>query len=131
VPLCVEGNNSDSGNILLHFAAKLSDNVKILDEQQRFSLHLAAVFASNFTNAMYDIAFTILEEKKIHWEMLLPLLQCTLDKTKTMSPQQAQTGPAKRGDALILQRHIEQLPTKELEQIYQLLSDFIQKRNGK
>jgi predicted short-subunit dehydrogenase-like oxidoreductase (DUF2520 family) len=131
VPLCVEGNNSDSGNILLHFAAKLSDNVKILDEQQRFSLHLAAVFASNFTNAMYDIAFTILEEKKIHWEMLLPLLQCTLDKTKTMSPQQAQTGPAKRGDALIFQRHIEQLPTKELQQIYQLLSDFIQKRNEK
>ena len=131
VPLCVEGNNSDSENILLNFAAKLSDNVKILDEQQRFSLHLAAVFASNFTNAMYDIAFTILEEKKIHWEMLLPLLQCTLDKTKTMSPQQAQTGPAKRGDALILQRHIEQLPTKELQQIYQLLSDFIQKRNGK
>lgn len=131
VPLCIEGNNIDSENRLVHFATKLSNKVKVLDEKQRFSLHLAAVFASNFTNVMYTIAFNILQEKEMDWEILLPLMQCTLDKTKVLSPQEAQTGPAKRGDTLILQRHIEQLPTQELQQIYQLLSNFIQKKNKK
>ena len=43
----------------------LSDNYHFISSEQRKQLHLAGVFACNFTNAMYRIAKEIVE--KTEW----------------------------------------------------------------
>ena len=56
VPLLIEGEHPDTAAALRLLASELSDSVYEVSEQQRAQLHLAAVFACNFTNHMYAIA---------------------------------------------------------------------------
>lgn len=125
VPLCVEANNEIIGKELLALAKSLSSTAQLLDESQRLVLHRAAIFGCNFTNAMYAIAYDILREHDINWQMILPLLQNTMDKVKTMNPHDAQTGPAQRGDQNIIQFHLNALHDDQLKDIYRLMTDYI------
>ena len=112
-------------NELFAFAGRLSSTVQLMGEAQRLVLHRAAIFGCNFTNAMYAIAYDILRENNIDWRMILPLLENTLDKVKTMNPHDAQTGPAKRGDQNIIRMHQEAIQDERLREIYRLMSDYI------
>lgn len=125
VPLAVEGDCPKTEQQLTTLAELCSPKVYHLNEKQRLALHLAAVFACNFTNAMYGIAHNILTEANLDWAMILPLLQNTLDKTKLTTPQAAQTGPAKRGDHNVMAKHCAALNNPELKEIYQQISHFI------
>lgn len=125
VPLCVEANDKTIENELFAFAQKLSSTVQVLEEAQRMVLHRAAIFGCNFTNAMYAIAYDILREHNIDWQMMLPLLQNTLDKVKTMNPHDAQTGPAQRGDQNVILMHQEALQDARLKEIYRLMTEYI------
>ncbi len=125
VPLSVESNDKMVENELFAFAGRLSSTVQLMGEAQRLVLHRAAIFGCNFTNAMYAIAYDILRENNIDWRMILPLLENTLDKVKTMNPHDAQTGPAKRGDQNIIRMHQEALQDEQLREIYRLMSDYI------
>ena len=125
VPLCVETNNQTAENELLAFANRLTSAVQQLDESQRLVLHRAAIFGCNFTNAMYSIAYDILKEHHIDWKIILPLLQNTMEKVKTMNPHDAQTGPAQRGDQNIIRLHQEALQDEKLKEIYRLMTDYI------
>ena len=125
VPLCVEANDKMVENELFAFAKKLTSTVQLLDESQRIVLHRAAIFGCNFTNAMYSIAYDILREHNIDWQMILPLLQNTMDKVKTMNPHDAQTGPAQRGDQNVIHMHQESLQDGQLKEIYRLMTEYI------
>lgn len=125
VPLCVEGDNVETKELLLSLAQKLSKKVEYVEEKERQALHLAAVFASNFSNALYGIAYDILDQANLDWSLMMPLLEQTLKKTAQMSPIQAQTGPAKRGDSNIMQFHLEQIQDEKWKAIYNLLSQYI------
>ena len=125
VPLCVEANDKTIENELFAFAQKLSSTVQVLEEAQRMVLHRAAIFGCNFTNVMYAIAYDILREHNIDWQMMLPLLQNTLDKVKTMNPHDAQTGPAQRGDQNVILMHQEALQDIRLKEIYRLMTEYI------
>lgn len=125
VPLCVEGCDEEVKMQLLHFAKQLSGNVQVMSEEQRQFLHLAAVFACNFTNAQYGIAFDILKKENIDPQILIPLLQNTLDKIKNMSPHAAQTGPAVRNDKNVMDKHLELINDNNLKEIYQKISQYI------
>ena len=128
VPLCIEGNNEEAAQFLFGIAQKISHNVQYINEEQRKKLHLAAVFASNFTNAMYGTGYDLLKQEGVDPKILLPLLQNTLDKLQTLSPWQSQTGPACRGDIKVMKRHIHMLKNNDLQDIYRLLSQYIQKK---
>ncbi len=125
VPLCVEANDKTIENELFAFAQKLSSTVQVLEEAQRMVLHRAAIFGCNFSNAMYAIAYDILREHNIDWQMMLPLLQNTLDKVKTMNPHDAQTGPAQRGDQNVILMHQEALQDARLKEIYRMMTEYI------
>jgi predicted short-subunit dehydrogenase-like oxidoreductase (DUF2520 family) len=79
-------------------AQKLSSKVYLLDDKNRLSLHIAAVFANNFTNHLLQISQEILEKQGIPLSVLFPLLQQTIAKIEHQSPKDMQTGPAIRGD---------------------------------
>ncbi len=131
VPLCVEGDSDETEKILMDFATYWSDKVFAVSEKPRFQLHLAAVFANNFTNAMYDIAYGWLAKAGLDWKILLPLLENTARKVREIPPHQAQTGPARRNDTKIMASHCEALKNDPaLLEIYRIMSEYI-KRRGK
>jgi hypothetical protein len=77
---------------------------------------------------MYTLAAELLSCTHIPFKALLPLIDETAAKIHTLAPREAQTGPARRADHNVMQHHMELLPDDELKEIYQLLSDQIQKR---
>ena len=125
VPICVEGSNPHTAKLLFDMAKHLSGNAHFVDTQQRAYLHLAGVFACNFTNAMYGIAEQIAKQQQIDFEIIKPLIMETASKIKTLSPAKAQTGPAKRNDQTIVQKHIELLTNPLWKEAYKLMSDII------
>ena len=126
VPICVEANDNTNKKIVMQLAKTISDRVIYLDSQQRKTVHLAAVFACNFTNHMYSIAEKIVKEKNIPFNILVPLIQETAHKIVSHSPAKMQTGPAIRNDKKVIKQHLKMLKEKkEFKKIYQLLSDAI------
>jgi predicted short-subunit dehydrogenase-like oxidoreductase (DUF2520 family) len=132
VPLCIEGNNKSSEVILNELAKSISSMVSQVNSNQRLQLHLAAVFACNFVNHLFAIADKLLTDKQLPLQMLIPLIDETCNKAKQMTPLDAQTGPALRNDQTVINHHIEMLTNEpDLSQIYQLLTESIQKWHQK
>ena len=129
VSLFVEASNEETLVQTEALAHSLSNKVFRADSKRRARLHIAAVFACNFANAMYDAAHRLLAEEDIPFDVLLPLIDETAAKVHTLVPQEAQTGPAVRGDKIVMQRHLEALAEDErLRDIYSLLSEYIMNR---
>lgn len=126
IPVCVEGSDVETLNILQDVAGMITSKVKILSAKQRKQLHLAAVFVSNFTNHMYDIGEWLMEKEKLDFSLLYPLIEETTDKIKRMKPHEAQTGPAKRGNKQTLDEHRKILKSEsELALLYEIISNSI------
>lgn len=126
VPLCVEASNEFSRKAVLSLAEKLSERVQEISSDKRKKLHLAAVFANNFTNHLYGMAGKMLEEEGLDFSLLRPLIFETAHKVMLLSPEEAQTGPARRGDESILSMHKSLLKNdKKRLTLYTLLSDSI------
>lgn len=131
VPICLEANNTDTFNVLSNLA-QISTNVQSISSKQRKSIHLAAVFACNFSNHMYAIADSILQKNKVSLELIKPLIAETAAKVKTTAPVLAQTGPAIRNDKKIMNNHLDMLnKNSDYQKIYELLSKSIQKHTKK
>jgi predicted short-subunit dehydrogenase-like oxidoreductase (DUF2520 family) len=127
VPVCIEGSNKATSTTLQYFAKSISANVQKADSEQRKVIHLAAVFACNFSNHMYAIAEDILKKNKLSLDLLKPLIEETAMKIKDHSPKDVQTGPAVRGDEKTIKKHLKLLKNEnKFKQIYELLSKNIQ-----
>jgi predicted short-subunit dehydrogenase-like oxidoreductase (DUF2520 family) len=128
VPLCIEANNPDFEEFLIHLAKQLSTNVQLIDSEKRKYLHLSGVFACNFVNHLYVIAGNILNQQNIDSKIILPLIKETAAKVEKLTPLQAQTGPAVRNDTESLKKHIDLLTsTPEYQEIYKWFSEQIYK----
>ena len=127
IPFFLEANTSENAGKLQHLAEKLSGNIHFLSSDKRKSLHLAAVFACNFTNHIYALAVKLLEEQDIPADVLLPLIDETAAKIHTMPPRVAQTGPAIRYDENVINKHLAMLGDSDMRSIYRLISQSIHK----
>jgi len=128
VPVCVEGGDLEFEERLFQWAKVVFENVRKVNEKQRFAMHLAAVFANNFTNAMCGIAYQIFKENDLDWSLINPLLENTLEKVKYNDPFLVQTGPAARNDVSIMEKHCNALKDEDLKELYQLVSKIIQNK---
>jgi predicted short-subunit dehydrogenase-like oxidoreductase (DUF2520 family) len=129
VPLCVCASTSHFQSQLLSLAQQLSGKSKLMEDEQRLKLHLAAVWVNNFTNALYGIAEELVAENDIPFDWLLPLIAETAAKVQTLSPALAQTGPAIRGDQQTIDRHLSILHQHpQWAALYKLLTDEIASR---
>ena len=127
VPICIESSDADFEASLFQWANSIFPIVYKINEKQRFAMHLAAVFANNFTNAMYDIAYQIFKENNLDWSLIFPLLENTLEKAKHNNPRLVQTGPAVRCDSSIMKKHCEALKDENLKSLYGIVSKIILK----
>lgn len=106
-------------------AKQISRKVYPADSETRRRLHVAGVFANNFTNCMYAIAAEVLRPTGLPEDVLLSLIDETAAKVHVMPARQAQTGPAKRFDENVMNSHLELLDDPQLQEIYRLLSKNI------
>ena len=128
IPISLEASNKKVENELIEIASSISKKVFLLDSEKRKALHVAAVFANNFSNYMYYISQQILEDENISFELIKPLIKRTVEKLDSSTPYESQTGPASRNDQKIITNHLEFLKgKKEFQQVYALLSESITK----
>ncbi|MEO5603152.1 MAG: DUF2520 domain-containing protein [Cyclobacteriaceae bacterium] len=126
VPFFIESEDPETERTLLTMAKVISRKVHKISSDERKALHVAAVFASNFTNHMLAISRDIMNDNKLDFEYLKPLIAETINKSLSLGPDHAQTGPAKRGDLEILDKHIEFLQNDEsVTEIYRVISQHI------
>ena len=126
LPLFVEGSSELALSRVRALAESISDTVCRADSAQRALLHLSAVFACNFVNHCYDMAFGLLREARVDPSCLLPLIDETAAKLHVLSPHEAQTGPAVRNDRTVMQRHLEALSSMpDMQRIYGAMSEDI------
>lgn len=133
-PLLVEANSAATLRQLVALASSVSGQVRVADSETRLKLHLAAVFACNFTNALYVAAFDYVAENLSAKDagLLWPIMSASFRKViHNKQPWQAQTGPAMRNDASVMNKHRRLLKTdKRLEHVYNLLSELIIHQQG-
>jgi predicted short-subunit dehydrogenase-like oxidoreductase (DUF2520 family) len=126
--LMIEGSNAGTINALSTLAGTISDNVRMVEESQRQSLHLAAVFAHNFTNHFYTVAEKILDDKGLKFDDLRPLIAAHLSSVQRLSPAILQTGPAIRHDGTTIREHLHLLEqNSELRDLYLTMTEAIQR----
>lgn len=126
VPLLIYANSPEDLIRLNGFAEQLSSKVEYCDDEQRKVIHLAAVFVSNFTNLMLGIGDKIMKDNGLSLDLMHPLVKEMIQKSFEISPDNALTGPARRGDLETIHNHEEMLANhpKELE-IYRVLTNYI------
>ena len=131
IPFFMEANGPETFDSLKEIFGKISRNITELSSEKRKYLHLTGVFACNFVNHMYRISSDILEKEGIPFESVLPLIEETASKIHSMTPEEAQTGPAIRFDENIIKEHIFLLDDEHRKEIYALISKDIHETNSK
>ena len=133
LPIVVEGNSEAVVGRLKALALEFSDRVYELDLQQRKWMHLAAVWANNFTNHLLGISHHLLRDASIPEQIMHPIIRQTFERALVSDPRDVQTGPALRGDVQTLRMHRQMMHTwKEgsYAALYDLLSLSIARTHG-
>ena len=132
IPICIEAGNPRNLNLIKKVALKLTERVYEISSHQRKVLHLAAVFACNFPNFMYTVAEDISLQGKVDFNLLKPLILETATKVLEHSPADVQTGPAKRNDQVIMNKHLDLLSEfPQYRSLYESISREINKKHFK
>lgn len=132
IPICIETVNKSVEDELVAMGQEVSDIVYLITSEERKTLHLAAVFASNFTNHLLAIAHRLTTEHDLEFDLLRPLIRETFRKgIAADNPADAQTGPARRNDLTTVEAHLSLLASQpQLADMYAVLSTSIQRMHG-
>lgn len=130
IPLFIEGSTPGVEAEIREIGEKVFKRVLHADSELRRRMHVAAVFACNFTNYLWGVADDLLRAEGLDLSVLHPLLDETLRKAETLKggPAAGQTGPAVRGDMKVMAAHEASL-SPELAAIYRQLSEAIYHRH--
>ena len=126
IPICLETASGSDYDLLEKTAKSISEKAFSISSDQRKSIHVSAVFVNNFVNHLYKIGNDICNTNHVPFEILLPLIRETAEKITRLSPQEAQTGPAKRNDVQTINAHLEFLSDQNQQNIYKILTQSIQ-----
>ncbi|MEK6153591.1 DUF2520 domain-containing protein [Flavobacteriaceae bacterium 3-367] len=130
IPICLEAQSSRDLQLLEQLGGCISDRVLEVSSEQRLSLHLAAVFANNFTNHLYHVGSEICNAHQLPFQLLQPLIMETVRKIGNIAPYDAQTGPARRKDQGTMDKHMKLLTNPTQKEIYSFLSQSIKETYG-
>lgn len=127
VPFLVEAEEEVTLDQLTQLAQSISNQVQQVNSEARKQLHLAAVFACNFTNHLLGISHQLLQNAGLPHTLLQPLIQETIAKAALYPPFEVQTGPASRHDAATIQAHLQMLEQQPVfQELYLKLTQSIQ-----
>lgn len=129
ISIIIEPSNTSTEIKVITYAKIFTDDILKLKYQQRLKLHLCAVLVNNFTNSLYVEADKLMKSvrKDLNIKTLYPLIKQGTKKIKYLTPLEAQTGPAKRKDKDVIEKHLSLLKSnKDLVQLYTLFTQLIQ-----
>ena len=89
LPICIESNNLNLESDLIELANSITTSVHKLNSEQRKKIHIAAVFACNFSNHMLSISEDIMKEYNMDFSLLKPIIETTFQKLKNNSPKES------------------------------------------
>lgn len=122
-PLLIDARDAADLAILQTFAQSIARQVQRADDAYRLKCHVAAVLVNNFGNFLYTLADDFCTREKIDFGLLQPIIRETGARLEHYPPRAVQTGPAIRGDAGTMQRHLELLAGyPQLSALYELFS---------
>ncbi len=129
IPIFIHATPQYQTDFLENLAKKISPRVFFISDEDRMTLHIAAVFVNNFTNQMFKIGAEIVGKQNLPFDILLPLIEETVKKIRHNRPTDVQTGPARRGDDVTIEKHLSFLEkhTPPYDLLYTLLSISINK----
>ena len=126
IPIFIESDDMPVINVLSDIAESIASRAVIIDSKSRKALHIAAVFACNFTNHMLTLSKSISESNDLDFGLLQPLIVETITKSLEIGPEFSQTGPAIRKDLQTLDNHLEFLANdEEVQKIYRIITQHI------
>lgn len=132
VPILIEASGFTTRSRLLALANQISHRVRYVSSEDRKRIHLAAVFANNFTNHLLRLSFDQFSKLEVDKALLLPLVMKTVVKAFEHGPEASQTGPARRGDKKSITTHIDLLSDHpDAQALYTLISDQIKSHFSK
>lgn len=127
IPVFFDGSDEKTKKLLEKLARSVAgEKVEQAGDDARIKLHVAAVFASNFTNYLYILAEEYCRKEGIDFKLLQPIIEETAQRIKSIPPSAVQTGPAIRNDTDTIAKHLallEEYPA--LQSVYRFLSDSI------
>ncbi len=126
-PLLIDAGDPADLSLLETFAGSIARQVQRADDSQRLKLHTAAVVVNNFSNYLYTLAADFCRQEGVDFSLLLPLILETAQRLERYPPQEAQTGPAIRGDAGTMDRHLDILKNYDnIKELYGVFSAQIE-----
>lgn len=132
IPFLIDGNNSFAKQTLSDLASSISQTVIPANDATRLSYHLSAIIVSNFSNHLFALAKEYCDAHHTDFNLLLPLIEETVNRMHYYDPASMQTGPAARGDKTVIEKHLQLLDdAPQLKNIYAMMSDSIQNRYKK
>jgi predicted short-subunit dehydrogenase-like oxidoreductase (DUF2520 family) len=136
---CLEGTRKAKrlAEAIVH---DLGGNSFTIKPESKALYHAAAVMAAPHLTTLVDLATEMLSacglSKRKAQQVLMPLLESTINNLKAANPQQALTGTFARGDVATVRRHLQVLSRREFAaalEVYKLLglhSLQLAKKNG-
>jgi predicted short-subunit dehydrogenase-like oxidoreductase (DUF2520 family) len=126
LPFFIEASDSHTLELIRSVARATGGIVNETDLQSRQLLHIAAVFACNFTNHMLDTGSDLSGRSGYDLSILKPLITETIEKAFEKGTADSQTGPAIRGDKNIIEKHLDLLSfSPRLRKLYHAVSESI------
>ncbi|PHN06377.1 Rossmann-like and DUF2520 domain-containing protein [Flavilitoribacter nigricans] len=127
LPVCVYSADPKVQDGLLQLASRITQQARVIDDEQRKKLHVAAVFVNNFSNHLFSVGQQIVEAEGLSFDLLRPLIAETAAKVMEQDPKDMQTGPARRGDQQTILAHLQYLQKfPELQNLYRVISHSLQ-----
>jgi len=131
IPFCLEAKNKKDLEILKTVTQALGANHFVVNSEQRAKLHLAAVYANNFVNGILAEAKTLCEASGLPFKILRPLVEETFEKVFKIGPENAQTGPARRGDHETIKKQVAALPMDQKKLYIEITNSILRRYERK
>jgi len=129
LPFFIEGSDEDSIRMMEQIVNITGGNPIRSNADERRKLHLAAVFACNFTNHMLTLSKKMANEAGVDFSLLEHLIRETVNKALEIGPENSQTGPAVRNDQVTIDRHLDLLGSNDAaRELYLLITQSITKQ---
>jgi predicted short-subunit dehydrogenase-like oxidoreductase (DUF2520 family) len=103
--ILVDGSEPETTARLKNFATTIAETVVEADDRTRLQYHLAATFVNNFTNHLFALTASYCEKENISFAVLQSLIEETVMRLRSASPDRVQTGPAFRNDQATIDKH--------------------------
>jgi len=111
----------DGDPLAAEVVAALGGHTFTVADADRARYHAAAVIASNHLVALLDQAAAVAPDG-VPLAAYLDLVRATVENVAALGPRAALTGPAARGDAATIARHLDAIAADE-RALYEVLSD--------